>query len=67
MENICDVLRDLVLFAQFKKHKNNFGGVLLLAKFPADLLKVTFFFGCFHLFQVVQMILNCAKHLISLI
>ena len=27
---ICDALRDLVPFVQFKKRKNNHGGILLL-------------------------------------
>ena len=31
---ICDVLRDLVLFAQFKNVKNTHEGVLLLVKSP---------------------------------
>ena len=31
----CDALRDLVSFAQFKKHENTCGGVLLLVKLQA--------------------------------
>ena len=30
--SICDVLRDLVPFEQFKKRENTHGGVLFLAK-----------------------------------
>ena len=33
---MCDVLRDLVPFAQFKKRKNTHGGVLLLVKLQAE-------------------------------
>ena len=35
---ICDVLRDLVPFAQFKNMKNTHGGVLLLVKLQAKTL-----------------------------
>ena len=30
--NICDVMRNLVPFVQFKKRENSHGGVLLLVK-----------------------------------
>ena len=39
--SICDVLRDLVRFVQFKTVKNTHGGVLLFVKLQAFLLKVT--------------------------
>ena len=48
---ICDALRDLVSFVQFKKRENTHGGVLLLVKLEeaksATLLKVTLLHGCF--------------------
>ena len=42
---ICDVLRDLVPFLQFKNMKNTRGGVL-----PATLLKATLLHECFSRF-----------------
>ena len=30
----------------------------------ATILKVTLFHGCFHVFQIIQMVINCAKRLI---
>ena len=36
----CDVLRDLVPFAQFKKPENTHGGVLLLVKMQAFSLQL---------------------------
>ena len=33
---LCDALRDLVLFVQFKKRENNYGGVLLLVKLQPE-------------------------------
>ena len=50
---MCDVLRDLVPFAQVKKRENTHTGVLLLASYrlkPATLLKVTVLHGCFSSF-----------------
>ena len=46
----CGALRDLVLFAQFKKYENTHGGVLILVKLQAEafttLLKLTLLHGC---------------------
>ena len=39
--------RDSVPFVQFKNMKSTHGGVLLLVKKPATLLKVTLLHGCF--------------------
>ena len=56
---ICDALRDLVPFVQFRKHEKhpwksvNFSKVLGLK--PATLLKLTLFYGCFSRF------LNCTN------
>ena len=50
---MCDVLRDLVPFAQVKKRENTHTGVLLLVSYrlkPATLLKVTVLHGCFSSF-----------------
>ena len=44
---LCDVLRDLLSFVQFKRRKHAHGGVLLLL---ATLLKVTLLHGCFSFF-----------------
>ena len=52
---IVDALRNLVPFAQFKKRENIHGGVLLLVKLQATLLKVTLLIGCFSRF------LNCTN------
>ena len=52
---IVDALRNLVAFAQFKKRENIHGGVLLLVKLQATLLKVTLLIGCFSRF------LNCTN------
>lgn len=49
-ENICDALRDLVTFQNFKKVKNTQEGVLPLVKFISSfltLLKVALHHGCF--------------------
>ena len=54
--NICDILRDLIPFVRFKKHKHSWRNVTFskVAGFqPATLLKVTLFHGCFSRF------LNC--------
>ena len=40
---MCDALRDLVSFVQFKKRKNIYGGVLVLVKLQAKSLKVCSF------------------------
>ena len=37
---ICDVLRDLVPFVQFKKRENTHGGLLLLLKLQAFSLQL---------------------------
>ena len=42
-ENICDVLRDLVPFEQFKKCENTHAGALIL-------VKLTLLHGCFSRF-----------------
>ena len=34
---ICDTLRDLVSFVQFKKRENTYGGMLLLVTFSMEL------------------------------
>ena len=47
-DKVCDALRDLVAFAQFKNRKNIHGGVLLLAKMQAS---VTLLHGCFSSFE----------------
>ena len=56
---ICDALRDLVPFVQFKKLEYTHEGVLLLVKLHAKsfttLLKVTLLHGCFSRF------LNCTN------
>ena len=56
---ICDALRDLVPFVQFKKLECTHEGVLLLVKLQAKsfttLLKVTLLHGCFSRF------LNCTN------
>ena len=54
--SIRDALRDLVPFVQFKNVKNTHGGVLLLVKWQAFLLKVTFLHGCFSRFYIVQIV-----------
>ena len=54
---MTDVLRDLVLFAQFKKREKH-GGLLLLVKLqasPTTLRKVKLLHGCFSRF------LNCTN------
>ena len=57
----CDPMRDLVPFVQFKKcEKLPWRSVIFT---PATLLKVTFFFGCFSRFWIVQMLPNHATHL----
>ena len=50
--NICDALRDLVPFAQFKEMKNSHTGVFLLVKLQAlaTLVKVTLLHGYFSCF-----------------
>ena len=65
MWNICDVLRDLAPFVQFKNCEKTHGGVLLLVKLQA-LLKVTLLHGCFSRFfklykwhQIEQRITFC--------
>ena len=56
---ICDALRDLLPFVQFKKLEYTHEGVLLLVKLHAKsfttLLKVTLLHGCFSRF------LNCTN------
>ena len=37
---MCDALRDLVPFVQFKKRENTYGGVLLLVKLQAFSLQL---------------------------
>ena len=43
--------------------ENTRGGVLLLV----ILLKITLLHGCFHVFKIVQMVSNRAKHLLCVI
>ena len=38
---VCDVLRDLVPFVQFKKRENTQGGALLLVKLHAEVCNFT--------------------------
>ena len=40
---ICDALRDLVPFVQFKNVKNTHGGVLILVKLQAEAMQWVFF------------------------
>ena len=47
---MCDVLRNLVPFVQFKNVKNTFGGMLLVVKLQAFSLNVTLFNGWFSTF-----------------
>ena len=47
---MCDTLRDLVSFEQFRNVKNTHGGELLLVR-PATLLKETLLLGCFSRFS----------------
>ena len=58
-KNICDALRDLLPFVQFKKRENIHGGILLLVKLTLLLalllLKATFHHGYFLCF------LNCTN------
>ena len=51
-------------YYNLKNVKNNHGVVLLFLKLiPATLLKVKLLHGCFfHVFKIVQMVLNRAKH-----
>ena len=60
--NICDVLRDLELFVQFK---NTHGRVLLLVKLQASafatLLKVSLLYGCFSRFLSCKNATKCLK------
>ena len=68
--NVRDALRDLVPFVQFKKREKQPWIVLLLVKLQAlawhftksNILSCVFF----HVFQLVQMVLNYAKHNILL-
>ena len=59
---ICDALRDLIPFVQFKKRER----VLLLVKFKALASIFTKSntppWGVFHVFKIVQMIPNRATH-----
>ena len=65
-----DVLRDLVPTVQFEKREKHpwrsvtFSKVVKLQAKPATLLKVTPLHGCFHVFKIVQIVPNCATHLI---
>ena len=60
--NICDALRDLVPFVQFKKReKHPWTSVTFCRLKTATLLKVTLLDGCFSLFKIVQMVPNCTK------
>ena len=55
---LCDALRDLLLFVQFRKRKNANGEVILLVKLQAEACNFTksiFPSGCFSRF------LNCAN------
>ena len=38
---VCDVLRDLIPFVQFKKRENTHGGALLLVKLHAEVCNFT--------------------------
>ena len=57
--DICDALRDLVPFVQFKKHENHPWRSVNFSKFAglksATLLKLTLLHGCFSRF------LNCTN------
>ena len=53
---LCDALRNLVSFAQFKKREKHPWAVILLVKLqPVTLLKVSLLHGCYLRF------LNCTK------
>ena len=54
---VCDALRDLVPFVQFKKHEKHEWRIVK----PATLLKVRLLHGFFHIFKIVQMVPNRAK------
>ena len=61
-----NVLCDLVPFEQLKNMKNTHGGVLFSVKLPTEAYKFTkkhSSTGVFHVFQIVQIVPNRAKHL----
>ena len=53
----CDVLHDLVPFVKFKKREMH-----AWRSVTFGLVKVTLPHGYFHVFKIVQMVPNCAKH-----
>ena len=54
---ICDVLRDLVPFAQFKKRENTHGGVLLLVKLQVfSFMDFLTFFKLYKWYQIAKSI-----------
>ena len=64
--SICNILCDLVPFAQFKKRENTHGRVLLLVKLQDFRLQLYYkyhsFMGVFQVFKIVQMVANRAAH-----
>ena len=65
---IGDVLRDLVPFVQFKRRQNTYGRMLLLVRLNASDWNFTENntppMGVFHVFQILEMVANPAKHYI---
>ena len=59
-----DALRDLVPFVQSKRREKHLGRSVTFSKVAkfATLQKLTLFSGCLHVFKIIQMVPNRAKH-----